>query len=90
MGRLKGSVNKNTLAERRRNARAVAAGITPVEYLLGIMRDENEKQDKRIDAAKAVAPYLHARLQATTIKEEPPDKPIGSADERLLKLAKAG
>lgn len=85
----KGIPNKKTLVDRRRTARAVAAGLTPLEYLLAIMRDEDQAQAERVDAAKAAAPYVHARLQATTIKEEKPT-PVSKSDERLLNLAKAG
>lgn len=59
-GRPKGSRNK-------RNQELVDAvkseGITPLEYLLGVVRDEGEEIPRRIDAAKAAAPYCHARLQ---------------------------
>jgi hypothetical protein len=34
----------------------------PLDYLLGIMRDETMSQAVRMDAAKAAAPYVHAKL----------------------------
>lgn len=37
-------------------------GITPLEYLLTVMRDVNEDGAKRLDAAKSAAPYIHPRL----------------------------
>jgi hypothetical protein len=37
-------------------------GLTPLDYLLGIMRDEEAEDARRQDAAKAAAPYVHARL----------------------------
>lgn len=43
---------------------ARSGGIMPLEYLLSIMRDEKQDQAVRIDAAKAAAPYVHAKLQA--------------------------
>jgi hypothetical protein len=39
----------------------------PLDYLLSVMRDENEKRRERIDAAKAAAPYCHARLALTEL-----------------------
>lgn len=58
-GRPKGVPNKKTTEQ----AAAVAAsGITPLEFLLKVMRDSKKTLDLRIDAAKAAAPYVHARL----------------------------
>lgn len=37
-------------------------GLLPRDYLLSLMRDEDEDKHVRIDAAKAVAPYVHPRL----------------------------
>lgn len=39
-------------------------GITPLEYLISVMRDVSCDQAKRIEAAKSAAPYVHARLSA--------------------------
>jgi hypothetical protein len=41
---------------------ALAGGISPLAYLLKILRDEEQAQATSIDAAKAAAPYVHARL----------------------------
>jgi hypothetical protein len=38
-----------------------------LDYLLSIMRDENEDKRERLDAAKAAAPYCHARLCSTEL-----------------------
>lgn len=45
---------------------------TPLEYLLGVMNNEEVPRDSRIDAAKAAAPFVHAKLQAIVI-ENPND-----------------
>lgn len=45
---------------------------TPLEYLLGVMNNEEVPRDSRIDAAKAAAPFVHAKLQAIQI-ESPND-----------------
>lgn len=60
-GRPKGSVNKAT-AERQ--AEVAASGLTPLDYMLALMRDEAADEAKRLDAAKAAAPYVHPRLAA--------------------------
>jgi hypothetical protein len=45
----------------------MSEGISPLDYLLGLMRDESQEQSVRMDAAKAAAPYVHAKLQAMTL-----------------------
>lgn len=59
-GRKKGGHNKLT-EEAVRKARE--GGKLPLEYLLDVMRDERVDEARRIDAAKAAAPYCHAKLQ---------------------------
>ena len=63
-GRKKGSPN-----QRRAEVaiKAAAEGITPIDYMLQIMRDEDAPQEMRLDAAKSAAPYVHARLSAVTV-----------------------
>ena len=59
-GRKKGSRNKKTQALLDR---AYKGGTMPVEFMLKIMRDrKGYTPAERMDAAKAVAPYLHPRL----------------------------
>lgn len=58
-GRPKGARAKKT---EEAVAAAEAGGITPLEYLLTIMRDKYAETGARIDCAKAAAPYVHARL----------------------------
>lgn len=43
---------------------AVEGGITPLDYMLERLRDENASPDDRFEAAKAAAPYIHPRLAA--------------------------
>jgi hypothetical protein len=38
------------------------SGITPLEYMLAVLRDEERTPAERMEAAKAAAPYVHARL----------------------------
>jgi len=43
---------------------ALAAGISPLDYMLRVLRDDKLDRATRMDAAKAAAPYVHARLAA--------------------------
>jgi hypothetical protein len=59
-GSRKGKPNKATAAK----AAAIAAsGLTPLDYLLSVMRDEDQELGPRLDAAKAAAAYVHPKLQ---------------------------
>jgi len=37
-------------------------GLLPLDFMLAVLRDENRPDAERMDAAKAAAPYVHARL----------------------------
>ena len=43
-------------------------GITPLEYLLSVLRDESNCLRDRTDAAKAAAPFVHPKLATVTLK----------------------
>ncbi len=58
-GRRPGSPNKAT---REREAAIAASGLTPLEYMIKLMRDESLDTGTRLDAAKSAAPYVHAKL----------------------------
>lgn len=60
-GRKKGSPNKKTAAL---VAAVEASGITPLDYMLDLMRDGSQPPDIRFEAAKAAAPYVHPKLAA--------------------------
>jgi len=60
-GRVKGSINKVTQVQREK---ILASGLTPLEYMLNILRDENAKPEDRFAAAKEAAPYVHHRLSS--------------------------
>jgi hypothetical protein len=58
-GRKKGQPNKRT-AEL---LQAVSeSGLTPLEYMLTVMRDKTQEWARRDDMAKAAAPYVHSKL----------------------------
>ena len=43
---------------------AAGDGLTPLEYMLAVMRDPNEPPERRDEMAKAAAPYVHPKLGA--------------------------
>ena len=53
----------------------IAAGITPLEYMLAVVRDPSVEYRRRDQMAQAAAPYIHARLASTEVKGDQ-DKPI--------------
>lgn len=70
-GRKPGSKNKATKAKEMAIAKA---GITPLEFMLGVMKGKRIPLDVKgidrmilqFDAAKAAAPYVHPRMTAIT------------------------
>lgn len=70
-GRKKGEPNKRTAALQ---AAVEASGITPLEYLLQVMRNDLNELPIRLDAAKSAAPYVHAKLANVQVtgKDEGP------------------
>ena len=79
-GRPKGSTNNRTLDNIEQ---VIATGVTPLEYLTSVYQDINADEAKRIDAAKAAAPYVHAKLIATTLKGDP-DNPLALTEIRRV------
>lgn len=60
-GRKKGTPNKVTL---KREAEVSATGLTPLEYMLSVLRDETLDRETRLDASNKAAPYVHPKLAA--------------------------
>lgn len=63
-GSRKGRPNRAT-AEKA--AAIAASGLTPLDYMLQVMR-EGESEAVRLDAAKSAAPYVHPKLQPVDAK----------------------
>lgn len=75
-GRKAGVSNKRTAEQ----VEAIkASGMTPLQYLTSVYQDVSADEAKRIDAAKAAAPYCHAKLQ-----------PIDPAGDTTQKIAVTG
>ena len=58
-GRKKGSSNKATQEKR---AAIAASGLTPLDYMLAVLRDENNDHATRMQAAIAAARFVHPTL----------------------------
>lgn len=58
-GRPKGAANKRT---REIADNAAQEGLTPLEYMLSVLRDDMADPKDRMWAAEKAAPYVHARL----------------------------
>ena len=69
-GRKPGTPNKAT---EQRAEKVAESGVTPLDYMLQVLRDPDAKQEDRKWAATGAAPYVHARLQSTTVKGDGPD-----------------
>ena len=61
-GRPYGSRNKATEKQKAEIDKIAASGLTPLEYMLSVMRDEQADTATRLDAAVKAAPYVHPKL----------------------------
>lgn len=43
------------------------SGLTPLEYMLQVMRDVGQDEFRRLQAANMAAPYVHARLSTVEL-----------------------
>lgn len=64
MASRKGIPNKASASREKAHERV---GITPLMYMLKILRDETQVHDERMKAAVAAAPYVHPKLAAVTL-----------------------
>ena len=78
-GRKPGARNKRIAAQ----IKAIEdSGLTPLDYMLSILRDEDKTESVRLQAAKDAAPYVHQKLQSlevetiTTTNHVVSDKPL--------------
>jgi hypothetical protein len=66
---------KGALSQRNSEvaAECIAEGISPLEFMLKVMRNPRAPSEKRFEAAKMAAPYCHPRLstQSIELRKEP-------------------
>jgi len=79
-GRRKGSKNKRTQEVQA----AVNAGIDPLGYMLRVMHDPAQPQDRRHDLARAMAPYCHPRPASVGRLHVTATVPRRSSDSRTI------
>lgn len=88
MARPKGSKNKRAALI---VAKVAESGLTPLEYLLSVYQNDGNPESMRIDAAKAAAPYVHARLSNVEMAvTDETRKPEELTDAELANLAASG
>lgn len=63
-GRKAGSI---TGRSREAAERAAAEGMTPLDYMLSILRDVGQKKEDRMWAAEKAAPFVHAKLASVEV-----------------------
>ena len=69
-GRKPGAATKLNQSARQQ---ALEGGISPLDYMLGLLRNEDNSTEDRFEAAKAAAPYVHARLASVEAKHDVSD-----------------
>lgn len=69
-GRKPGAPNKKT---QERIAAIEASGLMPLDYMLSVLRDEQESLERRDWAAEKAAPYVHAKLANIEAKHDVSD-----------------
>lgn len=84
-GRKAGSISKRTQAIAEK---AFERGMTPLEFMLDVMRDTRQEMSLRMDAAKASASYMHPRLAAVEVTGKD-GGPIETKDVSDLERAQA-
>lgn len=61
-------------------------GITPLEFMLQVMRDEENDIILRMDAAKSAAPYVHPKLASVEMKHTGVVATVEMSDDELLEM----
>lgn len=88
VGRPAGSQN---LRNREIYNKATLEGLTPLEYLLSIMRDETKDEELRILCAVRAAPFVHPKLANMEIKASVEhSNVIELSDSELAKIISKG
>lgn len=93
-GRPKGVKNKSTIMKEELHqevlTRAVENAETPLEVMLGIMRDPDTDPSMRFEAAKAAAPYVHPRLSQVDSTVTHKNAADDFTEAELLAIARRG
>lgn len=84
-GRQKGSQNKRTRERTVLVTKALSEGISPLDVMLGAMRDawQSGKKAEAATYARDAAPYLHPKLSSIEHKGDP-DNPLETVTHIVL------
>jgi hypothetical protein len=82
-GRKRGQPNKKTATK---VAEIESSGLTPIDFMLEIMRDPTQDFAARLGAAKAAPPYVHAKLSASKNEVSGPNGGPIEVNETVDKL----
>ncbi len=84
-GRKKGEPNRRTVEAQ---AMAKTKGVTPLEYMLSVMHNDNDAK-MRFAAAQAAAPYLHAKLSSVEMNAKVTHRTLAEELNELNELNEA-
>lgn len=85
-GRKAGSPNKAT-AERQ--AEVEASGLTPLDFMLTVLRDDKQSMENRCWAAEKAAPFVHPKLAAVTVSGDE-DNPLNHVHVVEFRIVRPG
>src|SRR6266550_4095187 len=83
-GRREGTPNKATAT---REAEIRASGVTPLDFMLGVMRDNDKTVELRLEAAAKAAPYVHPRLSSVALGNKDGEPFQISVEDRQREIA---
>jgi hypothetical protein len=84
-GRKTGSPNKATAARQK----AVSeSGLTPLDYMLKMLRDDDAPKEDRMWAAEKAAPYVHPKL--ANVDHKSSDGSMSPKPDRIVIEAAGG
>lgn len=93
-GRKPGTVSEATKARKKMADEAIKAmeadSITPLHIFRRVMGGDVSITEMQLEAAKAAAPYVHARLSAVTMNATVKRSVTDYSDEELAALAADG
>lgn len=84
-GRRKGALTKRT---QEIAAQACANGVTPLDYMLKVMRDDAADEKRRDAMAIAAAPFVHPRLAAVEHSGDA-ENPVHTVGEIMVRIIDA-
>jgi len=86
-GRPRGSVN---IRSSEIIKKIEESGMTPLDFLVSVYQDPQASRTERLQAARAAAPFCHARLSNVEMDVTSPgdQDPESMTDEELLRIIK--